>query len=309
MRRLVTVALVGFLAACGAGGEAGPAGAAGASGSSSNQSAVLTGTVNPAAVFNSPRDCYFFPNNLVNGIWHRWSDRILAGSFGSNGYWSFPANTTSYPATPTVDTGVKYARLVLVPDTFTVVHAGNDQNPSPASSVFVGHIDPSGNMSSFQPAVFGDGYTGNCNLISASQKEFLCYDGAAVRHYATTELSPALRLVKTVTLSQQPANNCASYCFGGTFAWDGAYYYFSDQGGVSGSLVYDAYGAGGARAGQYTASGTGNITGVYFEWSVGAYATHDGYGARTGTNNYVWTGGTASDDSQCYTLSPAHTLP
>jgi len=271
---------------------------------------VLTGTPDPATVFNAPQTCYFYANNLMSGIWHRASNRIIAGHYNEDGYYSHLAGAGGYPALPDNDTGTRYARIVHMPGTRTVVHAGVDQFPSAASTVFVGTTDDqTGALGSFAPAVFSDGFAGDCNLISSSATEFLCYDGAAVRHYATARGSAALTLSKTVALSQQPLETCGAFCFGGTFAWDGAYYYFSDDGNSSSNLVYAVYNAGGSFLANYTATGSGSVTSTYFDWSAGQYATHDGFGGRSGVDNFTWTGGSQGDDSQCYYPSAYHTAP
>jgi hypothetical protein len=263
----------------------------------------------PATVFNNPEQCYFYSNNLMSGLWHRNSNKIIVGHYSSNGYWSHPAGAGGYTSAPNIDTGVKYARMVHMPNTATVIHAGADQFPSAASTVFVGRIDRfTGALSGFAPAVWGDGFTGNCNLISSTQSQFLCWDGTVIRRYNTTEGSATLTPAGTVTLSQAPVGACGSFCFGGTFAWDGTYFYFG-SGNSSSSRAYDVYNATGTFVATHTATGNGAIDSVYFDWSAGAYATHDGFGGRSGTANYLWSGGSQTDDSQCYRRSTVHTLP
>ncbi len=74
-------------------------------------------------------------------------------------------------------------------------------------------------------------------------------------------------------------------------------------GGTEGSNAgtgYQVFDSEGISVGDFTATGSGNITGMYFDWSVGRYATHDGYGLRSGCNTYTWAGGNNSEDSQCY---------
>jgi hypothetical protein len=45
---------------------------------------------------------------------------------------------------------------------------------------------------------------------------------------------------------------------------------------------------------------SGSFSGAYFEWSVGRYVTHSGWGDRGGGAQYWWAGGSATDDSQIY---------
>ena len=269
----------------------------------------LTNTPNPATVFNTLDSCYAYPNNLVNGIWHAGSNMIIAGHYSDNGYWSYPAYTGNYPALPNNATGVNFSRMVLVAETGTVVHTGQAQYPSAYNQIMLGSInEATGAIGAFTAATYSDNFTGSCNLISASATEFLCFDGVNVRQYATVAGSAALSFVAAVPLTPAPASTCGSYCFGGTFAWDGVYYYFSSNGSSSNNLQYQVYTATGALQGTYTATGNGAIDSTYFDWSVGRYATHDGYGGRGGGQEFFWLGGSFTDDSQCYgPPSPYHT--
>ena len=63
---------------------------------------------------------------------------------------------------------------------------------------------------------------------------------------------------------------------------------------------YQAYDATGAFVGSYAVSDGGALNGCYFDWSVGRYATHSGYGARGGGTKYTWVNGQFTDDSQVY---------
>ena len=57
----------------------------------------------------------------------------------------------------------------------------------------------------------------------------------------------------------------------------------------------------------YTAADTGGINATYFDWSVGRYATHSGFGTRGGGTEYTWSGGTYDNDSQNYSpVSAVH---
>ncbi len=259
------------------------------------------GTPDPVTVFNDIETTYFYNNNLVNGIWHRPSDRIMAGYYSANGYWSYPAGTGDYPVSPDNDTTNPYHRMVQIPNTQTVIHTNAGLTPSLSSGIFVGSANLStGALSGFQTSVFSDGFGGQCNLLSSSANELLCFDGGDIRYYATSQGSPNLTFVKAVTLSQQPLSPCAGSCYGGTFAWDGIYYYFASAGNAKGGPSYEVYDSAGAYVGEYTATGVGHINSVYFDWSVGRYVAHDGFGERTGGSTYTWSGGTNTDDSQCY---------
>jgi hypothetical protein len=271
-------------------------------------SVCLSGTPDPSMVFNTPVACYAYPNNLVNGIWHRASNQIIAGHYSSSGYWSHTAGASGYPGSPDNATGTVFARMVIIPGTNSVVHTDQAPYPSNHNRLYIGTINPvTGALGTFAPVVFSDGFTGQCNLLSSSATEFLCFDGTSIRHYATTAGSAALTFVRTVTPTGPAPYACGAHCFGGTFAWDGMFYYFSADGASSSNLLYDVYNTAGARVGRYTANGNGSLDGLYFDWSIGRYASHDGYGGRTGAANFTPTGIGFGNDSQCYgAASPYH---
>ena len=112
-----------------------------------------------------------------------------------------------------------------------------------------------------------------------------------------------------MTLSQQPSEICNTHCYGGTFAWDGMYYYFPNNGRGSNSDDYVVYNSDGVYQVMYEASGGGGVNSTYFDWSVGRYATHSGYGTRSGGTTYSYGTTTSADDSQCYgPVSSAHSF-
>ena len=262
----------------------------------------LTGDPDPATVFDVMESTYFFSNNLCNQIWNAGSDTMLTANYNSNGYWNFAAGAGDYPAAPDNDLSKNYCRLVHMPATNTVI-TGLDRFPVVAADIEVGTIDPlTGALSGFQTANFSDDFNGQCNLQSASATEFLCYDGGTeIRVYATNEGSADLDYVETITLSQAPNSDCAGSCWGGTFAWDGAYFYMPFVGGSSQGDQYQVYEADGSYVDTYDAVGGGNINSTYFDWSVGRYTTHDGYGDRWGGVTYTWLdGNNPSGDSQVY---------
>ena len=279
---------------------------------SPNNYVTLTGTPNNNTVFNSIDITFFYDNNLVNGIWHGPSDKIIVGHFNKNGYWSHASNSSGYSQFPdnASGSGVSYDRMVLIPATGRVIHTDQAQYPSDYNKIYIGSInEDTGLLGSFSTVVFSDGYTGDCNLLSSSATEFLCYTGSVIRVYTTSSTSTTLTYVKTVTLSSQPSETCGSYCFGGTFAWDGMYYYFSNDGNSNSNKNYVVYDSDGSKVATRTASGNASITGTYFDWSVGRYVIHDGFGYRSGGTKYSWGSTTSDDDSQCYSpVSSAHTF-
>ena len=166
-----------------------------------------------------------------------------------------------------------------------------------------------GLLTAGQAAVFSDSFTGPVRPpTSSSATEFLCYDGTVIRRYLTTEGSPTLTANGTISLSTAlpVAAQCApgASCYGSTFAFDGDYYYFAADPGSSSSLDYIVYDKNGTLVNTYTAAGSGAIDGVYFDWSVGRYSTHDGYGGRSGSTVYgTWTG---DDSTTSANLGGAH---
>jgi hypothetical protein len=260
---------------------------------------VSTRTPDPATVFNTIERTYGY-SNCANSIWNRQADVIVSGQSCDAttrvGYWAHgPAAT--YPATPDQGLTQPYARLVQVPSTDTVVFtvgsiypgsrgAGNSSVPN----IRVGTISRTdGLISGVQPAIFSDGYTGSCQLLSSSRTQLLCYDGATtIRRYRTAVGSATLTAAGTVTLAQPLSATAACsdtstlWCMGGTFAWDGTNFYFATHQGGNANRTYLAFSATGALLGTFTATGPGNINGTYFDWSVGRYSTHDVFGVRTG---------------------------
>jgi len=271
---------------------------------------ALTGTPTPTTVFDTIDQTYMFSNNLSNSIWQRQTDIIVTGYYNTPGYWAFASMTAVYPAVPNNGVDI-HDRMVQIPATNTVVYsnANGSSSGGPANSFMVATISTTtGLLSADQTAVFSDGFTGNCELTSSSSTEFLCYDGTVIRRYLTTAGSQTLTANGTLTLSTTlpAAAHHPSYCWGGcTFAFDGAYYYFAATTSGFTGLDYIVYDTSGTLVNTYTATGIGYIHGVYFDWSVGRYSTHDGYGTRVGGTVY----GTDTSDSHSFgAISTAHTL-
>jgi len=269
----------------------------------------LDGVPTPSTVFNDIAVTYFYPNNLVNGFWHGPSDLIIVGHAYGSGYWSYPAGTNQYTTNPNKSSG-DYDRMVHMPQTGVVIHTENQYNAQVASGIWIGMADfDTGELSTFQKAQWSDNFNGTCNLMSASPDQFMCYTGTTIRHYDTSTDSPVLSYSHTTNLSPPPTDPCTGGCYQGTFAWDGMYYYFTVDGDNSSNKGFDVYKEDGTKLGTYTVSGGGAISGTYFDWSVGRYATHDGWGNRKGGSLYWPSNGSQGDDSQSYSPpSPWHSL-
>lgn len=275
---------------------------------------ALTGNPTHTTVFNTIAQTYQFGNNLTNLIWNGPSNKILTGHFDSFGYWSFVAATNNYPSTPDNDVTNTFTRMVQVPDTSTVIFSrassSDGVGAGTAGNIMVAAIDKAtGLLSGKAVAVFSDNYAGNCNLHASSATEFLCYVGGTIRKYTTTAGSANLTFVSTINLSKAlpTAAECLpdQACYGSTFAFDGMYFYFASDEGSSNNLNYEVYDAQGTFVATDTATGSGSITGVYFDWSVGRYSTHDGYGGRSG--GVVYTGVGGNDDTHSFgAVSAAH---
>ena len=261
-----------------------------------------------STVFDNHEQCYVFTNNLISTVWDHVSNQLLTGDFSRNGYWKFAPGTSGWAASPDQDTATAWGRFVLVAGPRQIVGAPNSFVGHPASSYYVADIDAAGTLSNQRPAVFSDGFTGSCHQISTSYDEFLCYDGSGVRHYSVASGSANLTLDKVVPLSQQPLQ---TNTFGTTFAWDGAYYYFAQDGFSSTSKNYLAYQSNGQLQGTYSVVGSGAINSPYFDWSVRRYSTHDGFGNRQ--EGTVYLGATVNNgswDSHCFgPPSPYHVAP
>lgn len=275
---------------------------------------ILTGNPAYATVFNTIEQTYNFPNNLTNVIWNGPSNKIVTGHYYSNGYWNFTAATTGYPNSPNNDLTNGFARMVQVPATSTVIYtkvlASSGIGPGTVANMQVATIDKvTGLIAGKAAPVFSDAYAGNCNLHSSSATEFLCYVGGTIRKYTTTAGTANLTFVSTINLGKvlPAAAECLPNqgCFGGTFAFDGVYFYFASNQSQQNTRSYEVYTAAGAFVATSTATGNGGLNGVYFDWSVGRYSSHDGYGGRTGGASY----GTATgDDTHNFSpVSAAHT--
>lgn len=277
----------------------------------------LSGTPNPATAFDASEVGFSYDNNLTNGIWHANSNQIIVGEYSLPGYWSHPANVGGHPATPNNGTeGVR--RLVHMPLTelaaYTTAPSADGIGSALPADLKLALIDrTTGALSAGTTAQFSDSYAGTCNVLSSSADElFILENSTTVRRYRTTTTSNVLTFVSIITLSQALAATaiCApgDPCYGGTFAWDGVYFYFARSQGALGDLRYDVYGANGAFIASYTALGGGGINSLYFDWSVGRYATHDGFGNRSAATVYA-SSSPGDSDTQCYGVpSSAHTF-
>ncbi|MCP5513420.1 MAG: putative Ig domain-containing protein [Leptospiraceae bacterium] len=270
---------------------------------------ALTGTPDPATVFNTIDQTYHFYNNLSAVIWHSPSNTIYTGHYSVYGYIKFTGGTGGYSQSTNNDNCcAQYGTMVLIPRTKKVIRDNNGWYSSTAAELRMTEIDGSGVFGTFSSMTFSDSFSGSCNLISSSAEEFLCYDGTGVRHYSTTSGSNTLTFVKIVSFATQPSAISTGDIYGGTFAWDGMYYYFAVHGNSNSSLSYQVYKTDGSLLNTFTPSGSGALNSVYFDWSVGRYSSHDGYGNRTGGSVFTWSGGTNSDDSRNFgPVSSYHT--
>ena len=137
----------------------------------------------------------------------------------------------------------------------------------------------------------------------------MCFTGSDIRVYDTTAGSNQVALNRVVSAYTGTMDTCSGSCYSGTFAWDGVYFYFTHAGSSSSNLSYTVLNINGGFHSTYVATGSGAISGTYFDWSVGRYTTHDGWGARSGGTTYTPSNGSASDDSQSYSFpSSVHTF-
>jgi hypothetical protein len=270
----------------------------------------LTGTVNPATVFDTIEHTFKFGNNLVNSVWHRQTNFLLTGEFTTAKYWAFNANDVTFPAAPDQGTTI-HGRMVQVPATNHVIFSTNaapNTTPPPASTFVIANVASTGLLVNDMTVVFGDGFAGTCNVTSSTATEFLCFDGTLIRRYTTAANSNVLTANGTITLSQAlpTSATCSGICFGATFAFDGAFIYFATEGSTSANRGYTVYTATGTFVNAFTAPGVGAIDGVYFDWSVARYSSHDGFGGRTGGTVH---GNPADSDTHVFSpISANHTL-
>ena len=260
----------------------------------------LVGEPEVAAVFSDIERTFCYSNNLMNGLWVMPGDKIVTGHYSQAGYYIHSSNQGGHPQYPDVDTGNIYRRMVHMPAFSRVAITLNQQYPTGAGEIMLATIDgETGIISDRVMAQFSDGFSEKCNLISSDTEHFLCMTEGAIRWYKASESSSTLEYVKTVGLDAANYAQCSSHCFGGTFAWDGKYYYVAQTGNGSGNSNYVVFDADGNYVGAY-GGGIANITSVYFDWHVGRYTVHDGYGDRQAGAVYSWQGGQCGDDTQTY---------
>jgi hypothetical protein len=279
----------------------------------------LTGTPDRSTVFNTIAETYKFPNNLAATIWQRESNTLITGDFVGGGYWAFTQGTTSYATAPDKDTTTgTHGRIVLVPATDSVIYttqaSSNTSGVSTAGQIVIATMSrTTGLLSNPQTAVFSDGLVGGCQLHSASATQFLCLSSATtIKRYSTARGSANLTFVDQITLNTAlpTAAMCSSgICFGGVFAFDGAYFYFPNAASGQSTLGYMVYDATGTYIGAYTVTGGGAVNSMYFDWSTGRYSTHDGYGGRIGGTVYTTSAPANDSDTHNFSaVSTAHTL-
>jgi hypothetical protein len=102
--------------------------------------------------------------------------------------------------------------MVQIPATNVVVYTRGTSDDGVGLGgydvVAVAMIDPvDGTLSAGVTAEFSDGFTGACQLTSSSATRFLCYDGTAIRSYATTPGAATLSFDATLALSTEAAGD------------------------------------------------------------------------------------------------------
>ena len=264
----------------------------------------LKSTPDPEVVFDVIEQTYFYKDNRSNSIWHAPSGMLVTGYYEGGSFWTHGVGTDDYPTAPNNnENGAGYARIVHLPSKGLLVHTNSGTQATPYKEIYVSTIDDQGQIGTSVQADFQDGFTGDCNLISASAEAFLCWsDNLDIRIY-NVNASGAMTIDKIIDVAWPDVGSgkCNNNCFGGTFAFDGVYFYFALKGKIpSDTADYIVIDEGGQYVGTFTAAGDPNITGVYFDWSSGRYVTHDGYGSRHGGQLFTWIDGSYSDDSQCY---------
>ena len=261
----------------------------------------LTGTPDPSIVFNNIDRTFYYNNNLSNGIWVVAADLIITGHFMSNGYYSHSPSAGGYSSHPENDVANHYGTMLHMPASNTVYRELTNQASHPTASLIqLGTIDPqTGAMSNWANATFSDDFSGTCYYISSSATDLYCYDGSGIRQYTTQEGSATLTFVRAINLSQTDFTY-SSTGWSGTFAWDGMYFYFPHQSTDSGNISYYVYDSEGIYVNAYSFESAITAHGVYFDWSIGRYTTHDGFGNFGGGTQYTFLNGGFTDDSQAY---------
>lgn len=255
----------------------------------------------PSTVFDNPDVCYVMTDADSSFIWDDVSGHILTGHEQLRGYWSFDAWTSGWPLQPTESTTEKWGKMVLVPGPRRVLVTDRYQS-SALSDYFIADLDDQGVISNRQPVSLSDNFLNNCTVISNSKDDFLCLDDTDVRHYSVPKVSNVLTFIKAVPLDVPSENlaNLEGNQKGGTFAWDGIYYYFSAGGEEDGNNEYLVFNSNGSFKSSYAISDSGNINAAYFNWSLGRYLSHDGFGARQEGVIYEHNQFVLFKDSHCF---------
>ena len=74
-------------------------------------------------------------------------------------------------------------------------------------------MDSSGSIGVFQSVQFLDGFSGNCNLISASADQFMCFTGSDIRVYDTTAGSNQIVLDHVTSPNTSSLDTCSGGCY------------------------------------------------------------------------------------------------
>ena len=255
----------------------------------------------PSTVFNNPDVCYVTLNTNSSCMWDDVSNRIYFGHGVLKGYWNISPWTSGWPTQPMVSAAESWGRMVIVPKPRRVIMSKNYE-PRSLTDHFIADMSNQGVISNRQPVTSSDNFTYNCDVISNNQDEFLCFDRDNIRHYAVPETGSMLTLRKVVPLEipVQDLTTLRGPHRGGTFAWDGIYYYMSNDDNASANTEYLVFRSNGSFEGRYNITGSGNITAPYFNWAMGRYSSHDGIGARQEGAVFTHTQPFILPDSHCF---------
>jgi hypothetical protein len=239
----------------------------------------LTGTPDYQNVFSlaNIEYSYGYSNNLSNGIWINEAGMILTsgGTDGTGVYqhlYNAAPNGLSHSEYGTMD------NLVHAPLMNAVMfkQAGRG-GVITSSNLRVADVDyTTGTLLNIRTVTFEDDYLPGGYLLSSSADSFIFINSTEIRFYQLDSIGGStLLFIKAVELSSAPMNIGG---YGGTFAYDGKYFYFSDANTGTTNQSYSVYdGDTGVKIGSYSTGSTA-LASTYFDWSVGRYSQHDGYG-------------------------------
>jgi hypothetical protein len=256
---------------------------------------LLDNEIDPSQVFDQIERTNCYGNNLAGGFFVETAGKIVAPNFSGGGYYLLDANDGNYEASPNESLGGKFHRMVYTPKTGRVLVSQSGYKPAWTNELLIGYLSTTtGEIAGLNVVTLDEpAPEGQCQLISSTSDEFLCLakkgENWMVIPYLTSTKGSTVYAGEPIWLEPGPlsANQYSGGSYGGQFASDGVFFYFpAGENGQYGTTYHVFSAESGKYAGKFDAKGNGNINSVYFDWNTGRYASHDGFGYRSGGTVY-----------------------